>query len=625
VFCSVALLALLCPFPAIAAEAPKSVNFSIEHKWTLKELNPDLPSDWSPYEFLVLELKASSPERFELGFDTPNGLITKRIHPLPGVWIRASIPLNFFRNPPGDGSDLAATMNKPRNSYWINVEQGGHGSLTNVQAITVGMPYPVGTPTLEIRSVRLSKEDPGDAVLEGKPLIDEFGQYIHAEWTGKARSLDDLKKAWTAETESLANAHATDRCPYGGFANTKAKATGFFHVEQIDGRWWFVCPEGHLFFSSGANGIGAAPSSRTTGREDLFASLPPAGPTNAAPGGFGRGFGPSFYSWNLQRRYGDDWRPKAAVATLRRMEAWGLNTLYGRDPQMAEAQPRKPYIMNVRGWQAGRAIMGMPDVYSEEFSRRVEETAAAQCEPRKDDPWLIGYFIGNEPPWPGRESQLVDMILAGPESAMQKELKTWLANGDTPERRKEFVLRAFERYLDAITKAVKKHDPNHLNLGIRFGGKPPAEVIQMAKVFDVYSHNIYAYAPNPEFLDKCYQLTGRPILIGEFHIGAPGRGLAPGLVQAADQSARGVAYRYYVEHAAAHPAVIGAHWFQWIDEPATGRMDGENYNIGILDVTDRPYREMIEAMQATHARLLDVHSGKTPPVNRLPEGKGTAD
>ena len=27
---------------------------------------------------------------------------------------------------------------------------------------------------------------------------------------------------------------------------------------------------------------------------------------------------------------------------------------------------------------------------------------------------MLGYFIGNEPPWPGRESQLVDAILAGP-------------------------------------------------------------------------------------------------------------------------------------------------------------------------------------------------------------------
>ena len=49
-------------------------------------------------------------------------------------------------------------------------------------------------------------------------------------------------------------------------------------------------------------------------------------------------------------------------------------------------------------------------------------------------------------------------------------------------------------------------------------------------------------------LDRIYALAiRRPILIGEFHIGVPERGLAPGLVQAMNQEERGIAYRYYVE------------------------------------------------------------------------------
>ena len=36
---------------------------AVSKKWTLKELNPDLPSDWSGYNFLVLEFRASSPQR----------------------------------------------------------------------------------------------------------------------------------------------------------------------------------------------------------------------------------------------------------------------------------------------------------------------------------------------------------------------------------------------------------------------------------------------------------------------------------------------------------------------------------------------------------------------------------
>ena len=99
----------------------------------------------------------------------------------------------------------------------------------------------------------------------------------------------------------------------------------------------------------------------------------------------------------------------------------------------------------------------------------------------------------------------------------------------------------------------------------------------------------------------------------------PERGLAPGLVQTVSQAERGVAYSYYVEHAAEHPAIVGAHWYQWIDQPATGRRDGENYNIGWIDVTDRPYPELVAAAKATHAKLDDIHSGKLAATTRKPK------
>ncbi len=85
-------------------------------------------------------------------------------------------------------------------------------------------------------------------------------------------------------------------------------------------------------------------------------------------------------------------------------------------------------------------------------------------------------------------------------------------------------------------------------------------------------------------------------------------------MQTKNQQERGVAYRYYVENAAAHPAIIGVHWFEWLDEPNTGRFDGENYNIGMVDVADQPYAELVDAMKTTHARLLTVHNGKERPV-----------
>jgi hypothetical protein len=255
-------------------------------------------------------------------------------------------------------------------------------------------------------------------------------------------------------------------------------------------------------------------------------------------------------------------------------------------------------------------------VYSEEFVRTAEASAKAQCAPRKDDPWLLGYFLANEPPFPQKEQQTAQLILDGPDTATQRELKKLLSSGDTPQRRKEFIDAALDRYIQVTSAAVKRHDPNHLNLGMRSGGRPTDAEIRAARAFDVYSVNIYNFEVSAERVRRISELTGKPVLIGEFHFGTPGRGLAASLVQVRDQAERGIAYRYYVEQAFAMPEMIGTHWFQWADQPCTGRFDGENYNIGLVDVTDRPYVELVEALKATHTQLHSVHSGRTKPFDR---------
>ncbi len=177
---------------------------------------------------------------------------------------------------------------------------------------------------------------------------------------------------------------------------------------------------------------------------------------------------------------------------------------------------------------------------------------------------------------------------------------------------------AFEKQLELVGAAIRKYDPNHLNLGIRFGGTPADEVLRCGRVFDVCSINVYEYEPTKQ-VERTFRITGRPVLIGEFHFGVPENGLGAGLVQTRDQVERAKGYRYYVEQAAALPGFIGAHWFTWRDEPVLGRMDGENYNIGFVDVTDRPYPELVEAAKATHRRLREVHAGKAAPFHERPK------
>jgi hypothetical protein len=605
---------------------PKTISFDSskarsETRIALADVAADFPRDWSGYEALVLELRASSSQRMNLKiYTTADGSTTGEphsrvlFHPYPRVWIRAAIPVTTLAEPPRTGHDMASVGNRSRKGYFLGL-WGPFVPLVHVEAIAFEMEHPLGSPTLEIRSVRLAKDSPGDAVLDGLPVVDEFGQFTHDTWPGRAESLEALEGAWREEERLLA-AGDYGHCPYGGYEKTSAPATGFFRVEKVGGRWWFVDPHGHLFLSAGCDVMRPHMVTRTVGREDFFRRLPPAG---LAPGLERDGDpGASFLTWNIFRRFGESWRNRWVELTFRRMEAWGLNTVANwSDPALYDAG-RKPYAVPLAAWRTDVQYLGLPDVYSEEFVKIADDLARRQCAPRKDDPWLIGYFLANEPPFPQKELQTVELILAGPETATKAALVSWLAAGDTDERRKEFIARAFDRYIQVTSAAVEKHDPNHLNLGMRSGGRPTDAEIRAARAFDVYSVNIYNYEVPADRVRRIATLTAKPILIGEFHFGAPGRGLAASLVLTRDQAQRGQAYRWYVEQAFAMPELIGTHYFQWADQPCTGRFDGENYNIGLVDVTDRPYPELVKALAETHRRLRGVHSGELEPFADRP-------
>jgi hypothetical protein len=558
-----------------AADEPRKLTFDgvlCERRLALGEIDPTMPSDWSGYTHLVMEMRTSTPQRFALWVYTADGPRRLEIQPFgQNVWLRASVPLRYFKGIDKSGMDLASTNNRRTGSFWMQV-WGPFGDLTSVESIGLAMQYPINKPTIELRAIHLAKKDEGSEFLEKTPVVDEFGQWVHVDYPRKIKNAEQLSKELTEEANALGTGAEFGYCESGGYKNTQAKATGFFHVEQIDGKWWFVDPHGHLYLSMGVNGAGA---------------------------GFGLGGG---------RVRGEAPNP-AAPSQTKRLEAWGMTT----------GGQGRPNTVMLR-WNNNRATMflGLPDVYADDFAAGVDKSADTQCTQRKDDPLVLGYFIGNEPPWGDRESEVVDMILEGPETATKAKLKNFLAQGDTSERRKQFVVAAFEHYLNLICTAVRKYDPNHLNLGIRFGGKPADEVMRLGRLFDVCSINVYEYEPTKQ-LDRAYRLSGRPILIGEFHIGVPENGLGSGLVQAMNQAERGIGYRYYVEQAASMDCFLGAHWFQWRDEPVLGRMDGENYNIGFVDSTNRSYPELVDAAKAAHKRLFDVHSGKALPFAQKPK------
>jgi hypothetical protein len=87
----------------------------------------------------------------------------------------------------------------------------------------------------------------------------------------------------------------------------------------------------------------------------------------------------------------------------------------------------------------------------------------------------------------------------------------------------------------------------------------------------------------------------------------------------ANQGSRGDAYRYYIEQGFVRPEIVGLNYFEWLDEPVNGRYDGENFNIGVMDVCHQPYPELIQGIQTTNERLYPVANGQIQPFDKKVE------
>jgi agarase len=366
----------------------------------------------------------------------------------------------------------------------------------------------------------------------------------------------------------------------------------------------------------------------------------------------------SFYGANLERRYGqtepESYFRKWEEVTLDRMLDWGF-TSFGNwvDPAFYPNE-QVPYFAN--GWIIGNfktlaskydVWAAMPDPFDPEFVRRAKITIDRIAEEIQGSPWCIGVFVDNEKSWgypEGTVEQRYGVILDGlsrdakdsPAKAAfteflrkkhgsiaalndswETEIATWeeLATGFTTQRYApglEEDLSALleflsEEYFRVVHDTLENALPHHLYMGARMAnwGMPKETIKAAVRYSDVLSFNIYEEGIQPKawaFLDE----VDLPTVIGEWHIGATREtGLYhPGLVMADGQADRARMWRAYMDSVLAQDTMVGAHWFQYIDSPISGRaFDGENYNVGFVAVTDIPYPEMVEAAREFNRQL----------------------
>ncbi len=487
------------------------------------------------------------------------------------------------------------------------------------------------------------------------PFIDEFGQYIHDDWKNKMHSEEELKQAATNE---LAHLKSRKGAPgigkYGGWAaGPKLEATGFFRTEKKDGKWWMVDPEGYLFWTAGLNCVASdAVFTGISHRENYFKFLPKKddvlgdfyGKGTHASHGFYKDKLPydsyNFYQSNLYRKYGEDWLETFQDMAHLRIKDWGMNTIGFVSDFGATRQHRTPYvgsiwINNTPKIEGSEGFWGkFHDVFDPRFRDAVRNSVMTQKE-GANDPWCIGYFVDNELSWgllgslsigtlnsPATQPAKIEFVnnLKAKYKEIESLNKKWetnhaswedvLVSTKTPneENAKEDLLAFYEKIADTyfriINEELKAVAPHQNYLGCRFAWANNDVVLTAASQYlDIMSFNKYEYSVEkfslPEGVDK-------PVMIGEFHFGSLDRGsLHPGVKISKNQAERGQMYQDYIQGALRHPNIVGAHWFQYLDEPNTGRFDGENYNVGFIDICDNPYEELIDKVKETTYSMYD--------------------
>jgi hypothetical protein len=545
---------------------------------------------------------------------------------------------------------------------------GGRIQTESVKAVTLEVRPMFHDVRLRLSDITLTDERPKSFPTPEIKLIDELGQYKMKEWPGKVQNLEELKNKLNKVLEKPDDFFIKEWSKYGGWTKKKLdEGTGFFTRYKQDGRWWLVDPEGYAFFSTGPDCVGTSADCRIDGVEQLLDWLPPRDDPDYRDMFFSSydystfeirpsGVVFSYPAANLFRIYGKEWHKKWSNLVSRQLKSNGMNTIGNWSDESILGKITMPYVIPLTRFPETKISIfrDFPDVLSEEYKKDAEECAKFLL-PFVRDPYMIGYFLRNEPMWAFVNNLVIaDEVLYNPAPSVCKDelirflrekykspkalseawkhsftsfddLRKPLENASRFSENSLKDLREFSKillraYVAIPAKACREVDPNHMNLGMRWAWISDPDIITGWENFDVFSINCYFEDPTPA-LDNVRNLgVDLPIVIGEFHFGALDLGLtSTGLKGTPNQQERGKAYRYYCERVAAHPHGVGCHWFQFYDQFPLGRFDGENYNIGLFDICSLPNEEMMSAIRGCAKSLYEIAGGSKPPTNDLPQ------
>ncbi|MFI3237047.1 MAG: beta-galactosidase [Lachnospiraceae bacterium] len=561
---------------------------------------------------------------------------------LPYMDVNVSFPLTFL--------NLETVFMKRTPGRLKNMMHGTPIHAKDLVALELVVPKSSYSCELLYNYPYVTNQAPTDNI-QIKPQVDSMGQWTMKDWPGKMKNEEEMISYLQNALKTPEEAFACNRSKYGGELSLKREGTGFFRIHEEDGVFWFCDPEGYLLFSQGMDVMRSHEGSPVTGLESLFEEIPPK------DGMFKDAWVIDFHieslsllTVNLIKAFGENWHDAWEKLTANRLLSYGYNTVANWADEGFGIKKQISYVMQGTFPSTEKTLFrSMPDVFSLEYRNSARE-CAKWLEPYKNDPYMIGYFMRNEPDWAFGDYNLTELMLEKEESFATKDIficemvrkynsieelnAAWgihlsafsdlklpiSAASKLSEAAKldteQFTRRIIREYVRVPAEAYRAVDQNHLNLGLRYGWLATDDLVEGFEYCDVFSINHYKEAPTPEAFDRIHAMTGKPLLIGEFQVGSLDVGLmSNSMFGVTSQEERGVFYQYYLEQAAALPYMLGAHSFQWNDQPTLGRFDGENLNIGIVDVCNRPYEGYINGMKKAHARTADIHAGKLKPTD----------
>ncbi|MCR2803282.1 hypothetical protein [Paenibacillus soyae] len=483
-------------------------------------------------------------------------------------------------------------------------------------------------------------------------LADRFGQWMNEDWPGKVTTEAQLRQEYAAEAAALANVSLDPALydPYGGIKSLgKQAATGYFRLQTINGKWWFITPDGYPFIVKGIDSTSLwepgykTPILKPDGTlKKIFEELPDR--TVYAPSYTRDANGEyvSFVVANVMKKYGSDYESKWEEITKKRLIQWGFNTF------SKWTKPRNftfPYIQSLQDPSNLRRILWSYDMFDPQSGPIIENALKAQLQNTRYSKWLIGYTYDNEAGWNAEivkevltysstspaKSAFVDFVAQrynGSLASANQALGTNAASFDALKNTRidiakvptaivsDYIRLASRTYHSMIRDIMKKYDPNHLFLGTSIvpTWRTSLEWDQAAMPF-VDAFSVDVYSRDASWISR-YEAFGKPLLNLEHSFGSSERGLSYINVGTRTTSVRerGLAYQAFAESQAAHPLFVGSGWYSYYDQPVTGRPDGESYNTGLVNQQDQPYKEMVDIMKTTHATLEKVHqSGLASP------------